>query len=225
MGAGAQAGAPDFGGPVPLPHHDAGVAMTDSGPVSSSAAPARETTAGGDPGDERPAAVARGRWPYWPALGVAVLGLAITGVLVILAASTYTSNENRLLKLRVSDAGALIAEALPSVQTPLASAAALADATGGSVQKFESFIGPYVGPAGRSFDTVSLWHLGPSGPQLMATVGTPPVLAASPQRAAAFFARAAMNAQLGITLLQGPRPRPGQPVRRRAGGDDNAAVI
>ncbi|HUA47213.1 MAG TPA: PP2C family protein-serine/threonine phosphatase [Solirubrobacteraceae bacterium] len=183
--------------------------MTDSGPVSSSAAPARETTAGGDPGDERPAAVARGRWPYWPALGVAVLGLAITGVLVILAASTYTSNENRLLKLRVSDAGALIAEALPSVQTPLASAAALADATGGSVQKFESFIGPYVGPAGRSFDTVSLWHLGPSGPQLMATVGTPPVLAASPQRAAAFFARAAMNAQLGITLLQGPRPRLG----------------
>jgi serine phosphatase RsbU (regulator of sigma subunit) len=183
--------------------------MIDSGPVSGSAAPAKEATAGGDPGGERPTAVAHRGWPYWPAAGVAVLGFVITGVLVALAASTYTSNENRLLKLRVSDAGALIAEALPSVQTPLASGAALADATDGGVQKFKSFIAPYVGPVGRSFDTVSLWRLGPSGPQLLAMVGTAPVLVASPQRMAAFFARAATNAQLSITLLQGPRPRLG----------------
>jgi serine phosphatase RsbU (regulator of sigma subunit) len=183
--------------------------MIDSGPVSGSAAPAKEATAGGDPGGERPTAVAHRGWPYWPAAGVAVLGFVITGVLVALAASTYTSNENRLLKLRVSDAGALIAEALPSVQTPLASGAALADATDGGVQKFKSFIAPYVGPVGRSFDTVSLWRLGPSGPQLLAMVGTAPVLVASPRRMAAFFARAATNAQLSITLLQGPRPRLG----------------
>jgi serine phosphatase RsbU (regulator of sigma subunit) len=183
--------------------------MIGSGPVSGSAAPAKEATAGGDPGGERPTAVAHRGWPYWPAAGVAVLGFVITGVLVALAASTYTSNENRLLKLRVSDAGALIAEALPSVQTPLASGAALADATDGGVQKFKSFIAPYVGPVGRSFDTVSLWRLGPSGPQLLAMVGTAPVLVASPQRMAAFFARAATNAQLSITLLQGPRPRLG----------------
>jgi serine phosphatase RsbU (regulator of sigma subunit) len=192
-----------------LPHDDAGVAMIDNGPASGAAAPAAAKEGNGDPGVGRSLVEARRRWPYWPAWGVAVLGLVITGVLVALAASTYTSNENRLLKLRVRDAGALIAEALPSVQTPLSSAAALADATGGDVQRFQSFIAPYVPPKGRSFVTVSLWRLGPSGAQLVTTVGTPSVLAASPQRAAAFFARAARSAELNIILLQGPRPRLG----------------
>lgn len=184
--------------------------MTDSGPVSGTAVePASRTGAGEDLGDERPPAEADGRWPYWPAVGVAVLGLVITGVLVWLSASTYTSNENRLLNLRVRDAGALIAEALPGVQTPLASGAALADATGGDVQKFRSFIGPSVG-TGRQYTSVSLWRLGAGGTRLLSVVGTPPVLAQSPARAAAFFARAAGNAQLSVIgLLQGPRPRLG----------------
>ena len=93
------------------------------------------------PGSGAPLARAR-RWPFWPAVGVFLVGLLITGVLVWLSASSYSSNEKRLLNLRVRDAGALFAEALPSIQTPLASAAALADATGGSVAKFMRFIGP-----------------------------------------------------------------------------------
>jgi Stage II sporulation protein E (SpoIIE) len=56
---------------------------------------------------------------------------------------------------------------------------------------------------------VTLWRLGSNGARLLATVGPAPVLAASPQRAAAFFTRAATNAQLDVTLLQGPRPRLG----------------
>ncbi|MGP0034677.1 MAG: PP2C family protein-serine/threonine phosphatase [Solirubrobacteraceae bacterium] len=191
-----------------MPHDDAGVAMIDNGPASAAAG---ATTEGGeDPGFERPLARERRRWPHWPAVGVGVVGLLITGVLVALAASTYSSNEKRLLNLRVRDAGALFAEALPGIQTPLASAAALADATGGDVQRFRSFIDPYVGPKGRSFATVSLWRLGPGGAQLLTTVGAPQVLAVTPARAAEFFNHAAASAQLSVIgLLQGPRPRLG----------------
>jgi len=192
-----------------LPHHVAGVTMTDDGPVSGAAKPGSGTEGSEmDPGAGR-APDRTGRWPYWPALGVAAIGLVITGVLVALAASTYTSNENRLLKLRVRDAGSLIQEALPGVQTPLASAAALADATGGDVQKFKSFIGSSVGPR-KQYVSVSLWRLGAGGTALLSLVGTSPVLAQSPGRADAFFTKAAGSAELSVVgLLQGPRPRLG----------------
>jgi serine phosphatase RsbU (regulator of sigma subunit) len=136
---------------------------------------------------------------------VLVVGLLVTGVLVWVSASTHTNTENRLLRLRVRDAGALIAEALPSVQTPLASAAALADATDGDVGKFERFIGPQVGPPGHGqFVSASLWRLGQAQP--LAMVGLPPVLAASPERTAAFFARAARKPQLSVIHLLGSNP-------------------
>jgi serine phosphatase RsbU (regulator of sigma subunit) len=182
--------------------------MTDRGPVSVAAGESARGTVGEElPGGERPLARPGSRWPHWPAVGVAVLGFALAAVLVWLAASTYSSNENRLLNLRVRDAGALIAEALPTVQTPLASAAALADATGGDAQKFDSFIAPYVP---RQYASVSLWRLGAGRPMPLAVVGSAPVLAASPARAAAFFARAARAARLTVIgLLQGPKPRLG----------------
>lgn len=185
--------------------------MIDSGPVSSTAAePASGTGAGEDPADERPPAQPRARWPYWPAAGVAVLGLVITGVLVVLAASTYSSNENRLLTLRVRDAGALIAQSLPAVETPLASAADLADATGGNVARFKGFISPDVGTASGEYASVSLWRLSAGRPRLMTVVGATPVLAQSPARAAAFLERGVVSAQLNVIgLLHGPRPRLG----------------
>jgi serine phosphatase RsbU (regulator of sigma subunit) len=196
--------------PVPLPHDDAGVAMIDDGPVSSPAEPAKGTEGGGDPGQEPAPAQGTARWQYWPALGVGVLGLVVTAVLVVLAASTYSTNEKRLLKLRVSDAGALIAEALPGVQTPLASAAALADATGGDVQSFTRFIAPYVKAVGGQYSSVSLWRLGSGSVRLLATVGSAPALAAAPSRAVAFFTSAAANGKLNVVgLLQGPHPRLG----------------
>lgn len=184
--------------------------MTKSGPAATAqAGRAGETEANGSRREARPFERPRRRWLYWPALGVGLAGLVITGALVWIAASTYRSNENRLLNLRVRDAGALIAEALPSVQTPLASAAALADATGGDVKKFRSFIGPSVGTR-RQYVSVSLWRLGTSGVRLLSMVGATPVLAASPSRADSFFTRAAGNARLSVIgLLQGPRPRLG----------------
>jgi serine phosphatase RsbU (regulator of sigma subunit) len=188
------------------------VTMTETGPVPGAVAgPSSDVEGEPRRGGAPPSAWGRHAWPYWVAAAVLVVGLVATGVLVWISASTYSNNEDRLLKLRVRDAGALIAEALPSVQTPLASGAALADATDGDVGKFKSFIEPSVGPQGRrQYVSVSLWRLGVGQPRLLAVVGVRPALAASPTRAASFFARAARNRQLSVIgMLQSPRPRLG----------------
>jgi len=177
--------------------------MTETGPVSGAIPEQASETEGEPRGGSRPRDSSR----YWVAAAVLVVGLLVTGVLVWISASTYTNTENRLLRLRVSDAGALIAERLPVVQTPLASAAALADATDGDVGKFESFIAPSVGPPGRGqFVSVSLWRLGVGQPRLLAVVGVTPALAASPARAASFFASAAHSRQLSVTGLMPSKP-------------------
>lgn len=186
--------------------------MTEPGPVSGAGAAPSHDAEGEPPAGEATAPIrAPDARRYLVAAAVLVVGLVVTGVLVWISASTYTNNENRLLKLRVRDAGALIAEALPGVQTPLASAAALADATDGDVAKFKSFIGPSVGPQGRAqYVSVSLWRLGAGQPQLLAVVGVPPTLGASPTRAASFFASAAGNRQLSVIgLLRPPQLRLG----------------
>jgi hypothetical protein len=186
--------------------------MTDRGPASLEVAEPSDGAEGlGNAEDEQAGARTRGGWPYWIAVAVCVVGLVVTGVLVWVSASTYTKNENRLLSLRARDAGTLLTGALPSLQVPLASAAALADATDGDVGKFRKFVAPSVGPQGKtSFVSVSLWHLGAAQPKLLTMVGASPLLASSPARLASFFANAPRNGQLGVTgLLSGPKPRLG----------------
>jgi serine phosphatase RsbU (regulator of sigma subunit) len=180
--------------------------MTDSGPKSVAVGELANGTGGrAAEADPRGAGVLRGRWPYWPAVAVGAVGLIATGVLVWISASTYTSNENRLLGLRVRDAGALISGALLNVETPLASAAALADATDGDVSKFKSFIAPSVGPRGKgSFVSVSLWRLGPGQAHELAVVGVPPALATSPARVTNFFTQPAKGGNLRVTGLLAP---------------------
>ncbi len=148
------------------------------------------------------------RWVFWLPAATLILGLVVTGTLALVSQAQYTSNEKRLLKLRVRDAGALIAESLPSIQTPLASAAELADATGGNVQKFKHFMAAYV--ASKQFVSVSLWRLGTpqSGP--LAVEGLAPKLAHSTPAAAAFFTRAARTPELNVTgMLEPPDLRLG----------------
>jgi serine phosphatase RsbU (regulator of sigma subunit) len=184
--------------------------MTETGPVSGAVAVPSDDAEG----EQRPTGAHggdghRGPWPYWVAAVVLVVGLIVTGVFVWISASSYTNNENRLLNLRVKDAGALFAGVLPNVQTPLASAAALADATDGDVNKFKAFIAPSVGPRGRGqFVSVSLWRLGQSQP--LAVVGVPPLLASSAGGPTSLFARAARRSKLSLTgLLKSSPPRLG----------------
>ncbi len=147
----------------------------------------------------------------WLPVAALIVGLLVTAALALVSSSQYSNNEKRLLRLRVRDAAALIAEALPTVQTPLASAAELADATNGNVAKFKRLIGQYVGTGpGKQFASVSLWRK--SSPQRgpVAIDGVQPKLGVSPSGASAFFARLAAGSQLNVIgLLTGADARLG----------------
>src|SRR5436190_7976363 len=110
------------------------------------------------------ASLARPSWPYWLAVSVVIVGLLVTTGLVVLTKTLYDNNENRLLDLRVREVASVLAAAQQNIQTPLASAAALADATNGDTGKFRQFIAPYVGVGARyQFVSASLWRLPASG--------------------------------------------------------------
>jgi hypothetical protein len=170
--------------------------------------------AAGQPPDARPAApnpAGRRRWPFWAAVVVAAVGLAATAALTWASASDYSRNETRLIDLRARDVAAALSSVLPGIQTPLASASALANATGGSVAKFRTFIAPYVGSgAGRPFASVSLWRVGQGRRGPLAVAGAPPKLSRTGVDVEAFLRGAAASTSLSVVgLLRGPSPRLG----------------
>jgi serine phosphatase RsbU (regulator of sigma subunit) len=148
-------------------------------------------------------------WEWRPSRVAAVaffLGLLVTGAFALTSLRLYDRNESRLLHLRAREVGSVLTAVVPSIQTPLASAAELADATAGDGRRFRAFIAPYVGP-GRQFTSASLWRLG--SPRLAPTtvVGTAPVLASLPVQARKFFAHAERSRLLNITgILTSQRP-------------------
>ena len=173
------------------------------------------TSRGGEatqPADSADAAGRRLHGVYWlPALTL-IIGLIVTGALVIVSHSQYVANEKRVLTLRVRDAAALVTGALPSVQTPLASGAELADATSGNVAKFKRFAAPYAGPAasGHPYVSLSLWRVNSLASGPVAVQGVAPVLAAQPGVASSFLSAAARSPKLGVIgLLRVPAPRLG----------------
>jgi serine phosphatase RsbU (regulator of sigma subunit) len=129
--------------------------------------------------DEREAAAVARRGTHWSAVLVLIVGLVLTGVLVIGAARIHGSNEKRLLRQRVREAGTVIGSAVPTVQTPLSSAAVLAEATNGSATDFRNYWSPIIA-TGRPFTSVSLWPAQSAQPRPIAVVGTQPELASLP---------------------------------------------
>src|SRR5690242_9182885 len=61
--------------------------------------------------------------PSRPAAVAFVAGLLLTAVVALAALALYNRNEHRLLVLRARELGLVVAATVPSVQTPLASAA------------------------------------------------------------------------------------------------------
>jgi len=153
------------------------------------------------------------RWPgdLWVPAVVLMLALLVTGSLAWVSYDQYTRNERRLLGLRVRDAGALLTAALPDIQSELASATELADATNGNVRKFTRFVAPYVGTGpGKEFVSVSLWRLADPERGPVAVAGVKPKLGSAISEASAFFARATASAKLGVIgLLRPPELRLG----------------
>jgi serine phosphatase RsbU (regulator of sigma subunit) len=147
------------------------------------------------------------RWrPSRVAAAALLTGLIVTGALMLTSVAVYNRNERRLLNLRVRELSLVLAATAPSIQTPLASAAELANATGGNAQKFRAFIAPYVGP-GRQFTSVSLWPLGTSRLAPSTVLGSAPVLASMPGRAERFFTHSTRPGVLNLTsFLSSSRP-------------------
>jgi serine phosphatase RsbU (regulator of sigma subunit) len=158
---------------------------------------------------EAPPALRRSvsQWkPSRVAVAALLLGLVVTAAFALISRGLYDRNENRLLRLRAREVGSVLTAVVPSIQTPLASAAELADATAGDRRRFRVFMAPYVGQ-GRQFASASLWRLGAAMPAPTAVVGTAPILASLSEQARAFFAHAERSPRLNVTgILAAAQP-------------------
>jgi serine phosphatase RsbU (regulator of sigma subunit) len=174
---------------APVTAQAAGEAAQASGEAAPAAAP--------------PAVSSAWRWPPSRAAGVAlVTGLLVTSALALTSLLVYNRNERRLLNLRVRELNLVLAATAPSIQTPLASAAELANATGGNPEKFRAFMAAYVG-AGRQFASASLWRLGTARPRPVAAIGAAPVLASVPDEARRVFGPTLRSGVLNLTGILG----------------------
>lgn len=122
------------------------------------------------------AAAARRGWkPHLGAVIVLLVGLVITATLSIGTESLREENEDRLLKQRVHEAAAVTSAAAGGVQTPLTSAAILADRTNGRPGAFEQVLGAQVEER-APFVSASLWPLDSPSTEPEFVLGKKPLL-------------------------------------------------
>ena len=135
-----------------------------------------------------------------------VSGLSITVLAVLLIATAGLStlafqlnsrNETRLLDLQTKETGAVLQEALPTIQTPLAAAAELAASDGGDARSFTSYISTFVGPQGP-FESVGLWQADGQDINRVAHTGVASYLAATPAEASSIIATASRSHVLTV---------------------------
>jgi serine phosphatase RsbU (regulator of sigma subunit) len=177
----------------------AGVGASSSSGENGTTVPAAELSAAAP----RTAAGSGRRWRPSRVAGMAfLLGVAVTAAFALTSLALYDHNESHLLRLRARQVGSVLTAAVPAIQSTLASAAELADATGGNAEKFRLFMAPYAGP-GRQFASASLWPLQASKLAPTVVVGTAPLLASLPNQAHSLFAHAEHSRLLNTTGILG----------------------
>jgi serine phosphatase RsbU (regulator of sigma subunit) len=155
------------------------------------------------------------RTPQRLTLLVLATGLIVTAALAWATWELHDSNEDRLVRQRVREASSVLTTALPSIQTPLASAAELAAATNADEERFAGLIGRYVldddqSDGNEPFIGASLWEVENGTARRVASAGAPPIIEQSRSRLDAFFERARGSNQLHVIgLLTGEQPRLG----------------
>ena len=171
--------------------------MAEPAPVQRATAPPATVHPTAVPSAARGKRARRQRWAPL-AVGVLFAVLILTAALTAVALHLYRNNEQRLLNLRTRDLGLIFQEVVPDIQTPLASAAALADATQGSGARFATFAAGYAGPK-KEFISMSLWAPGATRPT--AVVGRQPILGTSARSARTFMARTSRAPTFSVVML------------------------
>lgn len=167
----------------------------------------------------RPLAAARRRWVHFVSVVAAVVGLVVTGLLVWLSASAYTRTQHHLLETQTVEAGQVLGEVVPTIQTPLLTSVAIVDVGHGATAPIRAYVGHDVGTGkGKLFSSVSVWRMGASGPVELTRLGSAPKLAADPARLGAFFSGIKAPEELvAENLLAGTNPRIGFAVESLGG--------
>jgi hypothetical protein len=185
------------------------VDLTDAAPSISGRHASDDAQAGPAAAPRRAIRVgeARRRLAHPTSLAVLAIGVVISAALVVATWTAHNSNEQRLLRRQTRQGAAVLRAFVPSVQTPLASAAEAVEVTDGADPRvFPVLMTPLVQPAGQ-YVSASLWPLdGTVQPTVV--IGQPPKLASQPADVIrAFLLRAAATKKFSsIGLLDGDVP-------------------
>ncbi len=118
-----------------------------------------------------------------------VLGLVVTGLFSWLVHDVDSRSETRLLRLKAREVGTVLRTTTPPLQTALAGGVDLAAVTGGDPDRFQQYMGEFVG-TGKSFVGATLWRRGDTTAPI-ASIGAPVLLPDSRGRFAPFLRAAA----------------------------------
>jgi hypothetical protein len=161
------------------------------------------------------------RTPRRVAALVAVVIVAVTAALAVLAGQVNARAERDLLERQVAQAGAVLTTQIAVLTTQLADAAQVATDTGADPAAFERFAAARVTAAGDR--SLSLWRAGGGGPaERLAARG--PEQSGPDEGFAAFLARVPADGTLAVTGIL-----PGEPARLgyalRPAGDTAGLVV
>lgn len=133
-----------------------------------------------------------------PTVVVAVLGLAVTIVLTVLAHANYAHTEQRLTSLQTSLTGQLLETAPLQIESSLDRVAGLSAESSNPVSTYEASMAPSMEPRGR-FVSSSLTLVTPEGPQVLAHLGAASIRDPQSAVATALYERAASSSSLVTT--------------------------
>ena len=102
---------------------------------------------------------------------VGIVGAIVVASLVWLTGVVNSHTQAHLLATQTDAAGIVLGDAVPTIRTPLTTAVAVADASGGDAADVEHYVAPDVGSRPRIFLSFSLWRLSPSGPVQLLQLG------------------------------------------------------
>jgi serine phosphatase RsbU (regulator of sigma subunit) len=132
-------------------------------------------------------------------IAILVAGLLVVAGATIVTEVLHRDTEQRLLDQRTGEAGAVLVTAISGLQTPLASAAELAEATNGDEAGFRAVMGRLVGD-GKQFIGASLYAVDSTDP-LVAVGGATVLSTAEPTRVRAMLDAAVAAPQLSVVDL------------------------